>query len=351
VVPVLRVHFGGEDLARTRVGPRLGALTETVLSLDALQPDGREALLAGWRRRVRRHAAQSLAQLTGPGARAWRFELVPAAAQRSAPTRRPARAAPGYLDSSPVAPGWLLQVGLDHGRRRPLLVDAFHAYHHAAVRPYWEAIRAVLESAQQRLVRTAGERGVEEMLSSLHPAIAWRPPVLEVRDREVSDREVRDREVPAADHRLNGRGLIVVPSFFGQPGHRVRVAADAAHGDEDPPYLLLVPVAPDVAGFAGVWPLAASHGPNLGALLGRTRAAVLHAVAAGGCTTSDLARRCGISLSSASQHATVLRDAGLIRSDRRRSAVLHSLTPVGESLLDGPASDTAETPTGPFSHT
>jgi DNA-binding transcriptional ArsR family regulator len=330
VATILRVHFGGDDLARTRVGPCLGALTEAVLSLDALQPDGREALLAGWRRRVRRHASESLGQLTWLGARAWRFDLVPGTPVASA--RRP------WLDSSPVAPGWRLQVGLDHEARRSRLVDAIHAYHHAAVRPYWDTIRGVLDAAQQRLVRTAGERGVEEMLSSLHPAIVWRPPVLEVRDGAVA----------CDEHRLNGRGLIVVPSFFGRPGHQVQVVGpgDAA------PYLLLVPVTPDVAGFAGVWPLAASQGPNLGALLGRTRASVLSALATEPCTTSELANRCGISLSSASQHATVLRDAGLIRSDRRRSAVLHSLTPVGASLLDGPAaSDSDETPTGPFSHT
>ena len=67
-------------------------------------------------------------------------------------------------------------------------------------------------------------------------------------------------------------------------------------------------------------------------LLGRTRAAVLGAVR-GGRTTTELAHTVGTSLGSASQHAAVLRSAGLISTHRTGPAVLHSLTPLGESLL------------------
>jgi DNA-binding transcriptional ArsR family regulator len=52
-----------------------------------------------------------------------------------------------------------------------------------------------------------------------------------------------------------------------------------------------------------------------------------------GCTTTELAGRAGISLAAASQHATVLRDAGLIASRRQGGAVLHVLTPLGAELL------------------
>jgi len=41
----------------------------------------------------------------------------------------------------------------------------------------------------------------------------------------------------------------------------------------------------------------------------------------------------GISLAAASQHASVLRDAGLIAGRRQGSAVLHVLTPLGAGLL------------------
>jgi DNA-binding transcriptional ArsR family regulator len=54
---------------------------------------------------------------------------------------------------------------------------------------------------------------------------------------------------------------------------------------------------------------------------------------ADGCTTTELAHRAGVSLAAASQHAAVLRGAGLIASRRQGSAVLHVLTPLGAELL------------------
>ncbi len=40
-----------------------------------------------------------------------------------------------------------------------------------------------------------------------------------------------------------------------------------------------------------------------------------------------------MNISSISQHTTVLRDARLIRTTRIGKSVLHTLTPLGESLL------------------
>ena len=50
-------------------------------------------------------------------------------------------------------------------------------------------------------------------------------------------------------------------------------------------------------------------------------------------TNVDLASRVGISLAAASQHASVLRGAGLIVTRRQGGAVLHVLTPLGAELL------------------
>lgn len=55
-------------------------------------------------------------------------------------------------------------------------------------------------------------------------------------------------------------------------------------------------------------------------------------VIAAGATTGEIARAAGVSASSASRHATALRDAGLITSHRNAS-VLHTLTPVGAAVL------------------
>jgi DNA-binding transcriptional ArsR family regulator len=73
-------------------------------------------------------------------------------------------------------------------------------------------------------------------------------------------------------------------------------------------------------------------------LLGRTRAAVLGAVN-GGRSTTELARAVGTSIASASQHAAVLRSAGLISTHRTGPSVCHWLTPLGESLLQASSQD------------
>jgi DNA-binding transcriptional ArsR family regulator len=57
-------------------------------------------------------------------------------------------------------------------------------------------------------------------------------------------------------------------------------------------------------------------------------------VIAHGCTTTELARRLRISPGGASQHATVLREAGLVTSRRQRNTVRHSITKLGLDLLN-----------------
>ncbi|WP_433652714.1 ArsR/SmtB family transcription factor [Micromonospora zamorensis] len=66
------------------------------------------------------------------------------------------------------------------------------------------------------------------------------------------------------------------------------------------------------------------------------RALVLRQLAAdGGMTTTVLSRAVGISLSSASEHATALRATGLVASEREGGAVRHHLTALGANLLRG----------------
>ncbi|MEU7822756.1 helix-turn-helix domain-containing protein [Catellatospora sp. NPDC049133] len=52
-------------------------------------------------------------------------------------------------------------------------------------------------------------------------------------------------------------------------------------------------------------------------------------------STGALARRANVSAPSASQHATALRAANLIASQRSGTSMLHSVTPLGRSLLNG----------------
>ncbi|WP_234021774.1 ArsR/SmtB family transcription factor [Streptomyces sp. 351MFTsu5.1] len=75
------------------------------------------------------------------------------------------------------------------------------------------------------------------------------------------------------------------------------------------------------------------QGTELGALLGRTRAAILEDVVTGR-TTGELAARFGISGAAVSQHTAVLRRAGLLVSVRHGRYVLHTITQVGIALFE-----------------
>lgn len=51
--------------------------------------------------------------------------------------------------------------------------------------------------------------------------------------------------------------------------------------------------------------------------------------------TTELARHLAISPATASEHLTVLRQAGLTASLRDRNSVRHTLTPLGHAMLRG----------------
>nr|WP_203600595.1 helix-turn-helix domain-containing protein [Streptomyces sp. SID9727] len=191
------------------------------------------------------------------------------------------------------------------------LVGALRDYHRAAVEPYWPHIRSAVEADRAIRGRALLDGGAEELLATLPPVIRWRAPVLEA-DYPV-DRDLH----------LDGRGLLLQPSYFcrGTP---------VVLRDPLLPPVLVYPVAHPAA------PAFADPGPSLGRLLGQTRSTVLRAIG-DGCTTSELARRAGVSLASASQHACVLREAGLVHTLRHGSSVQHTLTPLGGSLLRGGA--------------
>ncbi len=89
-------------------------------------------------------------------------------------------------------------------------------------------------------------------------------------------------------------------------------------------------------GIGGLW-----HTPDAGAddtalvrLLGTTRATLLRALDEPS-TTSALAARHGLALSSVSTHLHILRDAGALTSRRDGQRVLYERTPLGAALLSG----------------
>ncbi|MEV0920014.1 helix-turn-helix domain-containing protein [Streptomyces sp. NPDC049967] len=334
---MLRIHISGWDLSRVRMATGPDALWETILSFHRLRDRRASTVFGKWRTETRPRLNGEVRLLSavvpprgyfpdfltpsqegsepldfGTGtevlrdtpAERLRAELAMLGAEghpdgRTATARRAVR--PVRLDA------------LREGRSEPLgrLIGALRAYHRAAVEPYWPHVQASVEADRAVRGRALLDGGPEELLASLPPVIRWRAPVLEA-DYPV-DRELR----------LDGRGLLLQPSFFCR-------GAPVVLRDPLLPPVLVYPV-----GHADA-PVFAEPGPWLGRLLGHTRSTVLRTIG-DGCTTSELARRAGVSLASASQHACVLREAGLVHTLRHGSSVLHTVTPLGGSLLRGGA--------------
>jgi DNA-binding transcriptional ArsR family regulator len=191
------------------------------------------------------------------------------------------------------------------------LVATIRTYFELALAPMWTRIETTVAADRNRRVRAVAGQGAEGLLDSLRPTMRWRRDVLEV-----------DYPVDQEMH-LAGRGLLLVPSYF---CWRYPVTLL----DPSLPPVLIYPAERAPAALA----LSEPSRRALAALLGSTRAAALVAIGTG-CSTTELARRVGVSPAAASQHATVLRNAGLTASRREANTMVHSVTPLGTALLNG----------------
>ncbi|MFJ9644894.1 helix-turn-helix domain-containing protein [Streptomyces sp. NPDC004244] len=347
---MLRIHFTGVDLARVRMAGRPDALWETILSFHRLR-DRRDARLFGEWRTETRSRLNGETRLLGaliPSRGYFPDFLTPAEGQygwdvgldalRGLHPERIRRelallgtgARVGAAFGMPAGTGGGVDTGVPRRLREfmdggtehlPRLLAELRGYHRAAVAPYWNHIQAQIEAERAARGRALLDGGADELLASLPPMLRWRAPVLEC-DYPV------DRDVW-----LRGRGLLLQPSFF------CRRTAVTLHDPELPP-VLVYPAAAQLAsaptGSESIRPLEEQRQRTLGKLVGHTRSVVLRAIG-DGATTSELARRAGVSLASASQHACVMREAGLVTTLRRGNAVLHTVTPLGAALLKGGA--------------
>ena len=322
IASVLRIHFGTDDLDRIRVAERPDMSMELSLSVHALVSGRCDPRFQVWRKRLRASWNPRTALL---------FDLY----TRSAiPEFLTVRRDPGATESvtagTPEEPlrSHLLSVGGERElsafargvaagdqRARKLLGNVTADYQTRAIDPYRRQIETIVTTEHGRRRRIAEP---DQVLGSLHPALAWRRPVLSFPLSSGCRRDVR----------LDGRGLLLQPCVFG-PRRPVIARFDA------PPQQpgLLYP-----AGISG--PLQPETEPTpsrtLTALLGQTRAAALEAIATlGPCSTKDLATHLDISTASASEHATVLADSGLTTKDRTGRTVTHRPTPLGQALLAG----------------
>ncbi|GAA3598798.1 winged helix-turn-helix domain-containing protein [Nonomuraea rosea] len=327
---MLRIYFTSDDIARTRIAAGPDPLWELVLSLQMLRPQRGDLLFTSWRKegsRAVRHArlGEVLALLLAltpnvgyfpdflnpieavhgldHGLEALRTTPIPMLkrdVRRLAATHRLPSSARRLADGEPPV---LAE-----------LTDAMRRCYELIVLPYRRSIDAALEKDRRIHTFALAAGGVEGLLASLRPMMTWSAGELHIPGH-------RDQEL-----HLQGRGLLLIPSYFCVSGPLTML-------DPDLPPVLVYPVerGPDALPTTRASTVPAA----LGALIGSTRAAVLDAIGTReGTSTTALARHLGISLASASEHTTVLRQSGLISSHRDHNRTLHHLTELGRTLLD-----------------
>jgi len=319
----VRIHFTDDDLAQIRLAQAPDPMWEALLSMHMLQTDTASLVFGGWRHTVRR-------RLTGPVGALLRLAppvgysadfLTPAAgtggldagvgALLSTPRQRLAHDLTELAGAGRRLPSW---AGLLADGDKGAVTHLGRLYRHyfaTALAPWWSRVRSRFDAERAAHSRYLADGGLGGLLNTLHPGLVWRRPVLEVTGLGV-DRDVH----------LDGRGLLVLPSYFCWRR----------------PTLLKDPALPCVVVYPMPHETALSTGPDLrslNALLGRTRAEILESVADRGVTTTELAHDTGVAMATASHHIGILRKAGLLSTCRAGRFVLHTVTPLGLALLDG----------------
>ncbi len=323
---MLRIHFSAGDLERTQVAERVDPLWEMVFSWLRLTELDSGLMLQPWLRDIRRNGdrqvirsgVRMLSVLAPLGPYFPDFLTPPEGALglpsaleaiRSTPRER-LRDEFKRLDDVRPTPAWTRPLAGGDGAALLELTEAMARYHAVVIEPYGSVIEEAVETDRLHRIGVAG--CVEGLLRGLWPLMNWRPPVLEV--QYAYDRDLH----------LNGRGLRLVPSYFCR-------RTPVAFADPVLPPTVVYPLHHD-----WTWERQLASGRRqqgaLAALLGTTRSAVLAAVGAGA-TTTELAARLGASPSSVSRHTTVLREAGLLTTERQGLSVLHQRTSLGSALL------------------
>lgn len=325
----LTLELSVSELARTRLA--ISPLSETISGLQQL---------AFWRLETHRPwvrwASGELAPRPLAMSRTWplinhrpswpQFLLpAPAAAGTTIDDNLAAlqRTTPGQVRSSlrrvfgDDPPDAAAQLAADPAAGLHAIASELREAHDRLIAPHWPRIRAVLDAdiAYRRRQLAAG--GAARLFADLHPDLRWDNGRLTLVDVARGNRDGTGT-APG--------GLVLVPLVLG------------------PPYVLLklrtttqTTVRYPARGLAALW-AAGTDPPRRTAvrLLGRPRAGLLEALRSPA-TTSDLAATLGITPSAVSQHLGVLRDSGLVASERSGRRVLHLTTERGLVLLDRPA--------------
>lgn len=325
----LRMVFDRVDLQRVRVAARPDPMWEVVSALHKTTVPEPPAPLAGWRQDVDRRvdatpwgreALALLRCLVPPRGSIPDFLTPPGPVAELDSGCETMRATPAPRLAADLAVVFAhrtpppLARSLARGDSQTLgqVVRAVRAAYDVLVGRHWAHVCDVVAADRARRTRQLAEHGVGRVLANLPGVLGWDGHVL--RTRYPVDRTIH----------LAGRGLDLVPSYF--CWHNTITWIDV----ELPPVLVYPAHTGRVDAGAGRVLLPR----ELTSLLGRTRAECLRVLLVPS-TTTELAARLGTSVGTASRQAAILRDTGLVASNRRGTAVLHTTTALGTALLLG----------------
>ena len=309
---VIEIEVDVADLARVRF--TTDAVWETTASIHALVFPRHHLLHQRLRRLVPKRPDFDLGHLlTLAGDRSWLPDVW-----APAPSMRPGHpleqlGAIRRTDLS-VAEADLEHLGLRMEPQAYLdrTAEAMQGWWAAVLEPLWDRIDAVARADIAHHQATLASRGLAATLPELNRGLGLRGTQLRVDLHE-------DLTITSC-----GEGIWFVPSVFRWPW----VALDTR--ETVPPV-----VSYGARGAGRIWQQPGRGAPaGLPDLLGRSRALILEVLDVPSSTTA-LAQSLGLSLSTVSEHLSVLAAAGLLESRRDGQRVLYWRTMVGDLLVDG----------------
>ncbi len=316
----ISLRFRAEDECRFAISP----LGETADALRALVQPGSAAYHLPWQRQVRGllpglGIGPLLALLSLPGYQPDFLTPVPdgpfteIGAQldrvRATPPGRVAAELAECRRRHPGSAAWPgPELPGDPAQARDRLAGMLERAWSAVIEPWWPRLRDVLDADITVRARQLADEGAARTINDLDRRISWQDEVLRLNGRP----EHPDDELDVA-----GAPLVLIPTVLGWPHAAVAF---------DPPAVIY-----PARGIGLLWAPAARPGTALARLLGATRARLLDALAEPASTTG-LAARTGIPVSSVSEHLAVLRATGLITTRRTGRFLVHQRTPLGIAL-------------------
>jgi DNA-binding transcriptional ArsR family regulator len=325
IVSMIEMVLAHSDLARVRFAH--SPIAELVTSLRVLQDPGRQLMYGRWLSTMRPQLdglrLDLLAALapTGrylpaflfpPSTRPWGV-LAEELAQVAASPPAMVRAELDKVREGAPLPAVLGPLYDDPAGQLPAVVEEMARYWEAAIEPVWPRLRGLCAADLAYLMEQFAGGGLARVLGDLHPDLGF------------ADELLRVDKPHHCSHRfdLAGSGIVLVPCAFTWPS----LSVDCCGVDQ--PALIYPP-----RGVAELWEDTMAEQPDpLSALVGRTRATLLAALALPSSTT-QLAAQLELSPAAVSQHLKILKDAALVSGQRRGRMVLYQRTPTAAALLE-----------------